>query len=564
MKLVTFLIGLIFGCLLLVFPLNQWQPDSLDALRSLAVQLDGRKKPLDTVAQETVAKIHGSTTYQQADGSKADALSTYLTMWFNTRNWNEEPFVFVSYRPLKEAVGLDLERKHFTFQELMANGDLGVIVGQAHQKELNEEELSRNEREALTIEDRLNLLYQSVGDQSLPIVPHPDDSKGKWGGLNAAAQLYTPEAAAPLMANFAMMQQTLLQGGMTHISMVGALAKELKSGLQALSPAVYPTAAVMNREVHFNHFHPFAKAWQLYAIAFTVLLVSQWIRRWHLYWTAIGLFTVGIAVQTYGFWLRMQIADRPPVTNMYESVVWVGFGIAAIALLLEVLSRHRYYLLAAAPLSVVCLILADSLPAVLDPSIAPLVPVLRDNFWLSIHVPTITLSYASFALALGVGHVALFNYLFTPQASKRIKTLSQLNYRVLQVGVLLLTAGIILGGIWAHFSWGRFWGWDPKETWALIALLCYLAPLHGRLVGWIGDFGIHVASIVSFNAVLMAWYGVNFVLGTGLHSYGFGTGGSELLIASVVGVDLLLVLLTAARHYGWLKRVEALTPADNL
>jgi cytochrome c-type biogenesis protein CcsB len=283
-----------------------------------------------------------------------------------------------------------------------------------------------------------------------------------------------------------------------------------------------------------------------------------------LYWASIGLFTAGIAVQTYGFFLRMQIAGRPPVTNMYESVVWVGFGIAAIALLFELTSRARYYLLAAAPLSVVCLILADSLPAVLDPSIAPLVPVLRDNFWLSIHVPTIALSYASFALALGIGHVALGNFLFTPNAKQRIRTLSQLNYRVLQVGVLLLTAGIILGGIWAHFSWGRFWGWDPKETWALIALLCYLVPLHGRLVGWIGDFGISVASVVSFNAVLMAWYGVNFVLGTGLHSYGFGTGGSELLIGGVVGLDLLFVLVTAARRYGWFKRTTILTTVDNL
>ncbi|MDB9527306.1 cytochrome c biogenesis protein CcsA [Oscillatoria sp. CS-180] len=564
MKLITFLIGLCLGCLLLLCPLSQFQPDGLDALRSLAVQLDGRKKPLDTVAQETVAKIHGSATYKTTDGSKEDALSTYLTMWFNTRNWNEEPFVLVSYRPLKEAVGLDLERKHFTFRELMENRELSAIAGQAHQREINEETLTRNEREALTIEDRLNLLFQTVGDNRLPIVPHPNDIKGKWAGLNDATTLYAPETVAPLMANFAMMQQTLLQGGATHIPMVASLADGLKEGLRQLSQSIYPTDTVLNREVHFNHFHPFAKAWWLYAIAFTTLLISQWIARSHLYWLSIGLFTTGIAVQSYGFFLRMQIADRPPVTNMYESVVWVGFGIAAIALMLELLSRNRFYLLAAAPLSVVCLVLADSLPAVLDPSIAPLVPVLRDNFWLSIHVPTITLSYASFALALGVGHVAIGNYLFTPQASKRIKLLSQLNYRVLQVGVLLLTAGIILGGIWAHFSWGRFWGWDPKETWALIALLCYLAPLHGRLVGWIGDFGIHVASIVSFNAVLMAWYGVNFVLGTGLHSYGFGTGGSELLIASVVGLDLLIVLVAAARQYGWFKPSEPLTTADNL
>ncbi|MEL6399842.1 MAG: cytochrome c biogenesis protein CcsA [Cyanobacteria bacterium J06607_6] len=563
MKLITFLIGLVLGGLLLIVPLNQSPPDGLESLRSLAVQLDGRKKPLDTVAQETVAKIHGSTTYRSAEGDRADALSTYLTMWFNTRDWNEESFVLVSYRPLKAAVGLDIDRKQFTFRELMNNSELGALVGQAHEKELNEVELSRNETEALTVESRLNLLYQAVGDNDLPIVPHPDDIKGKWAGLNEAATLYAPETVAPLLANFAMMQQTVLQGGTTHLSMIASLADEQRSALQQLSPAIYPTAAVLNREVHFNHFHPFAKAWWLYAIAFMAMLLSQWIQRDHLYWGAMGLFTTGLAVQSYGFWLRMQIADRPPVTNMYESVVWVGFGIAAIAFLLELLSRKRYYVLAAAPLAVVCLVLADSLPAVLDPSIAPLVPVLRDNFWLSIHVPTITLSYASFALALGIGHVALFNYLLTPQASQRLKLLSQLNYRVLQVGVLLLTTGIILGGIWAHFSWGRFWGWDPKETWALIALLCYLAPLHGRLVGWIGDFGVHIASIVSFNAVLMAWYGVNFVLGTGLHSYGFGSGGSDLLIAGVVGFDLLLVLTTVARHSGWLKR-QALTPADNL
>jgi cytochrome c biogenesis factor len=119
---------------------------------------------------------------------------------------------------------------------------------------------------------------------------------------------------------------------------------------------------------------------------------------------------------------------------------------------------------------------------------------------------------------------------------------------VIQIGVLLLTTGIILGGIWAHFSWGRFWGWDPKETWALIALLCYLAPLHGRLVGWLKNFGMAVVSVVCFNAVLMAWYGVNFVLGTGLHSYGFSTGGSELIVASIVGVDLLFVLVTAIKY----------------
>lgn len=550
MKILKFLLGLCLGLLLIGMPISQFQPSDLDSLETMTIQQGGRKKPLDTVAQETIAKIHGSTSYNH-DGIKEGAMETFMSLWLNNRNWNTEPFVLVSYRPLKELAGLDVEQKHFSFETLMRNQPLGDVVRSAHRKQIDEEDLTRDEREALTIEDRLQLMLSMVSDDAIAIVPHPNDIKGKWVGISEAQTLYDPEAVAPLLANFAIIKQTILSGT-DHLPMLAPLATSLRQGLANLSPDVYPADSVMRREVFFNHFHPFAKAWQLYAIAFVLMLIALWVQPFNLYWTAIGTFVAGVAVQSYGFWLRMQIAGRPPVTNMYESVVWVGFGIAAIALMFELLHRSKYYLLAAAPLSVVCLILADSLPAVLDPSISPLVPVLRDNFWLSIHVPTIALSYASFALALGLGHVALGSYLFTPNAKSRIKLLSQLNYRVLQVGVLLLTAGIILGGIWAHFSWGRFWGWDPKETWALIALLCYLVPLHGRLVGWIGNFGISVASVVAFNAVLMAWYGVNFVLGTGLHSYGFGTGGSEMMIAGVVGLDLLFVLITAIRHQGWL------------
>jgi cytochrome c-type biogenesis protein CcsB len=565
---VKFALGFCLGCILLFFPLGQFQADGLDSLRTLAVQLDGRQKPLDTVAKETVAKIHGATTYQLANGVLEDYLSTYLELWFNSRNWQEEPFVLVSYRPLKELVDLDLAQRHFSDGELVTNQKLTAVLELAHGKQLKGLDLNRDEQEALIVEERLNLLHNTVGNLDLPLVPPPTDIQGVWSGLNQATSLYEPGAIAPLVADFAGIQQAVLQNGIEDLALlpgVASLATEFKMGLRSLNAVIYPSDFVLAREVHFNHFHPFAKAWQLYGLAFMVMLVGLWVKPWDLYWTAMGLFSTGIAVQTYGFLLRMQIAGRPPVTNMYESVVWVGFGIAAIALIFELMTRNCYYVLVAAPLSVICLILADSLPTLLDPSITPLIPVLRDNFWLSIHVPTIALSYASFALAMGLGHVALGNYLFTPNAQPRLKLLSQLNYRVLQVGVLLLMIGIIFGGVWANFSWGRFWDWDPKETWALIALLCYLAPLYGRLVGWISDFGVHVASIISFNAVLMAWYGVNFVLGTGLHSYGFGTGGSALLIAGVVGSDLLLVLVTTMKHKGWFRPVvpEPLATAEN-
>ena len=108
-----------------------------------------------------------------------------------------------------------------------------------------------------------------------------------------------------------------------------------------------------------------------------------------------------------------------------------------------------------------------------------------------------------------------------------VKPLSNFIYRAMQVGVLLIAAGTILGGVWADYSWGRFWGWDPKEVWALITLLVYLVPLHGRFAGWVSTFGLVGRSVVCFLSVIMAWYGVNFVLGVGLHTYGFVEGGSQ-------------------------------------
>lgn len=552
MKLLKFIIGLVVGIIICVHPVSQFHTSPLEPLKDLAVQLDGRKKPLDTVARETVIQIHGKTNYQTKDGERLDYLQTYLSLWFNNRDWNEEPFILFSYRPLKAQLELDPDRKYFTFAEVMRS-PIGSIILAARQKQAEDVELTRNEREALTIEDRLALTIATVGSDRLPLIPHPTDPKGKWLGIEEAENYYDSPTTVTVRQAYEYLRQTY-RDRPQDVTSLGNAASQLRTKLAALSPQVYPQTATLQREVRFYRLHLFGKAWMLYGLGFVVMLGVLWFKSLDLlYWGGMGIFSTGLLVHGYGFLERMQIAGRPPVTNMYESVIWVGFGISAIALIFELIYRAKYYLLAAAPLAILCLVLADSLPAVLDPTIAPLVPVLRDNFWLSVHVPTITLSYASFALAFGLGHILLGHYLFSPQAASTIRSLSKWNYAVLQAGVLLLTTGIILGGIWAHFSWGRFWGWDPKETWALIALMCYVVPLHGRLVGWLADFGMAVTSVVAFNAVLMAWYGVNFVLGTGLHSYGFGTGGSELIVASLVGMDLLFVLATAARYKGWFK-----------
>jgi ABC-type transport system involved in cytochrome c biogenesis permease subunit len=198
---------------------------------------------------------------------------------------------------------------------------------------------------------------------------------------------------------------------------------------------------------------------------------------------------------------------------------------------------------------------------VMDPTIRPLVPVLRSNYWLTIHVLTITLSYGAFMLAMGIANVALYWFYGISKKgesraiSERIALLNQLTYRALMFGTVLLAAGTILGGVWADYSWGRFWGWDPKEVWALIALLSYMAVLHGRFTGWVGKFAFPLWTVICFSTVVMAWYGVNFVLGVGLHSYGFSTGGQ----AFVFGFLLLQTAfcLWVAYHYQRLKKTAA-------
>jgi ABC-type transport system involved in cytochrome c biogenesis permease subunit len=385
---------------------------------------------------------------------------------------------------------------------------------------------------------------------------------------------------------------------------------------------------------------------------------------------------------------------------MYETVIWVALITAVIGLALELIYKRIYAATAATGVAMLATLLAANV-SLLDPEIKSLQPVLRSNYWLTIHVLTIVSSYAAFALALGLGVIATCYYLtatyrkspsflqlmlpgfigipimalgylvltgsmgsisstgnaymasfgiteiglvmtvasisaligeavarllfrtyemspavvmdenllevanlstevefaesltrssgvkyrnlaestatavddppakvakvdtghllkqvreestkpVVPSSPRdrsmmdtaaKIKPLSNFIYRSMQVGVLLVAAGTILGGVWADYSWGRFWGWDPKEVWALIVLLVYLIPLHGRFAGWFNTFALVASSVVCFLSVMMAWYGVNFILGVGLHSYGFVEGGSQGVVmtacAGVCGV----------------------------
>jgi cytochrome c-type biogenesis protein CcsB len=325
---------------------------------------------------------------------------------------------------------------------------------------------------------------------------------------------------------------------------------------RAQAPEHYADMTKIGWEIHLNHFQPFMWAWIAYLIGLLFLVLAEaGGLKWAIPPSWVFLI-VGFILHGYGMALRSYIAGRPPVSNMYETVVWVPFGAMLFAFILERVQRNKLLLIGSSMVAIFCLILTDLAPTVLDASLHPLEPVLRSNFWLVTHVLIINISYAAFFLAFALGDVLLFVHLKDEQKYAQFIARGSLSiYRAIQIGVVLIAAGTILGGVWADYSWGRFWGWDPKETWALITLLGYLALLHGRLAGWVKNFELAAGAIVAFSLVIMAWYGVNFALGAGLHTYGFGAGGVEYVTAFVIAHLLYVAYVTTVR-YGRLKNAR--------
>ncbi len=218
--------------------------------------------------------------------------------------------------------------------------------------------------------------------------------------------------------------------------------------------------------------------------------------------------------------------------------------------------ERRLFAVAGAIVSFLAAVLAYYAPStVMHRNLGSVAPILRDNFWLAVHVVTIMAGYASAAMALILGNIALGYYLLgryvvspgtagggcaTRRPPEACALLAGFTYTAIQITVLLLTAGTILGALWADKAWGRFWAWDPKEVWALISLLAYLGFLHMRHIGWLGAFGMAMTAVLGASAVGFTWYGVNFLLGSGMHSYGSGAGGQwQVGTAAVIQLSFL-------------------------
>jgi ABC-type transport system involved in cytochrome c biogenesis permease subunit len=501
------------------------------SIRTLPTHDSGRLKPLDTLARETMLFITGS---RKPFG--LDSLSMFVTLMTEPEA-AKLPIIEIRSVDLRKELQLDTNRRHYSAEEIQQAGLPQKVGPLIEKQQRNSKSLNEQENSMLEVYQQWALTQAVVSGQVL------------LAGIDFSNLMNTSRPEGQVSIAPDLMEQTKRVISSAADGQLDPVAvKELDATIrtQPVPDLFRSQLDKMGLEVSLYRTHVFWIAAIFYLLAAVLLWLS--IKDARLKPFFIGALAGALIFHLGGFATRVYITGFAPVTNMYGTMLWVAFGVSLFATILYRMYRSATLVAILYAGSGIVLVLTEGFPLILNPGLDPVVAVLRSNLWLTIHVLTITISYAAFTITMLLGNYAMIKNAFGRLGAAEIKDLSHHAYRMIQLGVFLITVGIVLGGVWADYSWGRFWGWDPKETWALIADLGYLAILHARISGWITPLGILLASPVAYLLVIMAWYGVNFVLAAGLHSYGFSKGGA-MWVSIFVGLQLLLTLFSALRHY---------------
>jgi cytochrome c-type biogenesis protein CcsB len=452
--------------------------DPADAIARLPVQHDGRVMALDTLAREAVWRVTGRKAWNGEP--PVETVTRWMT---DPAAATREPVVKLGSAELAATAGVP-GATHASFDQLVRSRAVLQLFDEARRAAAAEERRQGVVADAEKLEERLVVMQRFLRREAVRSLPAP-----------VVTQQWSPAPVFDAPGLAAMANGPRLQG--------------------------WPEPAAIDREVTYNSVRPTRVAWIVLAIALVASLASWKRRSRALDAVALAGLVAGFAVMTWGILTRWAIAGRAPASNMYESMLFLGWGVGLFAVVAVIFLRsNRLLLMNANAGAALAMALTDLLP--MDGFIHPVPPVLAGTVWLAIHVPIIMVGYAVLALGLVIAHVQLGYQALAPNRPEGARRAHELLYWYMHVGNILLLAGILTGSVWAASSWGRYWGWDPKEVWSLVAFLAYMAILHARVERWLGPFGVAALSIAAFQTILMTYLGVNYVLGTGLHSYGFG------------------------------------------
>ncbi len=494
-------------------------PYDLTGFTKLPVVHGGRVKPIDSMARQALLMISDRRTYEDPNGGSRPAVKWLLEVMTATIGESDTARhmrVFrIDNKQLVASLGLP-ERDGWRYALSEFQPKLDELMRQAQAAaQIDERERSLFQNRALELASQLDVV-SALASWRMPHVIPPTSEDDEWATLFDSAHAAQArgekdpgaEGFGRLLANYAAGDEAGFNRSLAAY----------RADLKRWAPDAVGSAAT---EYHFNQFAPLYQSAALYVGAF-ILVSLAWLTGWPLLRGASALVLLSFALHTGALIVRMILQDRPPVTNLYSSAVFVGWAAVALAMILELINRRGIGAAMAAIAGFATLIIAINLELAADgETLEMMQAVLDTNFWLATHVVTVTIGYAATFMAglLGIGLV-IWRLISGVCNDANAKALARMIYGTVCFALLFSFVGTVLGGIWADQSWGRFWGWDPKENGALIIVVWNALILHARWGGLVRERGIAVLAVFGNIVTSWSWFGVN-MLGVGLHSYGF-------------------------------------------
>jgi len=491
--------------------------------------IDGRIEPANTLALEILRKLYRHDSYHTFDANQF-----LLAVTSNPAEWLNVPFIKVNERGGKELLSRTKANAEglTTIMQLLTldtAGDAHFLLEQEYNRAFARRAADQDnyDKEVIELNDKMQVVQMLLNGMYLRILPVRGDRNNSWTSVSL---MQTPRNRDEelVMTYFQAVQHARRNGNWNKADQVLQALKVLQRSAGA---TVMPSQTKLNWEVRFNAWNLFFKLMLLYAVAGSVLLFASFAAMFkrnkglqYFIRALIMLLVVAALLQTSGLIVRWYISGHAPWSNGYEAVMFISL-IGLVSGLLLYRNGNSYIPAAGALIAVILMGFAHG-GAQMNPQITPLVPVLK-SYWLMIHVAIITASYGFLGLSALLGmFVLLLHIVNNPARSifmeKSLRELTIVNELSMIIGIFMLTCGTFLGGMWANESWGRYWSWDPKETWAFISVMVYAFVLHVRLIpGMQGKFLFNFLSVVSFSTVIMTYFGVNYYL-SGLHSYAKG------------------------------------------
>ena len=508
--------------------LNKLKDESLitaDKFGKLVVQSNGgRMKPLHTLNREIIQKLSGKASFL---GMNADQL--VLGMLSKPDVWKDVKIIKVQTPKLKKFLGVDVNEKYIAFSEVFRNGE--YLLAAEAEKALQTKPIERGtyERDIIKLDERLNIMYSVFNGSLLNIYPRVknenlEDDNAKWYSPLEAIQSFGGENQKAI--------ETITRGFVN--SVVEANWNEANKFIDMISlyqekvgaDVIIPKSKIES-EIWFDKLDIFFKLTLAYILLGVVMLVVAFVVIFKQNFNpkkATTIFFIVLAIlfglHTFGMGYRWVLSGHAPWSNIYETLVYISWS----AIFAGVIFFRRSLLALSAAVIIAGIFMFTAHLTDVDPQITNLVPVLK-SYWLTIHVSILTASYGFFGLSAILGFLTLIMFIFRknrPHVDDIIKHVTAINEISLIIGLAAITVGNFLGGVWANESWGRYWGWDPKETWAYVSIVVYAIVVHLRFVKPLATpFVFATASLLAFASILMTYLGVNFYL-SGMHSYATG------------------------------------------